>query len=149
MIIVCFLVFSNELIQAQTFKLDECEGNTKRSTSLFKSIIFTNAGININKYDWKNPQLNCHINSTMNYAKKTQINKTVSLVLVSTGGAFILGGVTAIASYQTGVGAAFLVPGILCAGGSIPFFIFTKRSKKKMNYHLDQVSEYYRVNNMF
>jgi hypothetical protein len=135
---------------AQNFQLDECDMFTNKSTSLYKSAVFNTAGINLNKYDWQNKTLNCHINSTMLYAKKSSNKKLGAIIATSMGGVFIISGAPLLGSrYLGGAGAGMFAIGLTSVGGAVPLFIFSKKDKKKMDYHLDQVSEYYRTNNLF
>ena len=41
--------------QAQDFSLDQCDRFTSKSTTLYKTAVFNQLGINLNKYDWQNP----------------------------------------------------------------------------------------------
>lgn len=86
----------------------------------------------------------------MLYAKKATNKKLGAIVATSMGGVFILSGAPLIGNkYLSGAGGGMFAIGLAAVGGSVPLFIFAKKDKKKMNYHLDQVSEYYRTNNLF
>lgn len=134
---------------AQSFKLDECTRFTQKSATFTKTAAFNDAGINLSKYDYSNATLNCHINSTMHFAKKSKGKKIGGIVAASAGGVFLLGGASLLANIGGGGGATMTAIGSLGLVGSVPLFIFSKKDKNKMNYHLDQVSEYYRTNKMF
>lgn len=136
-------------ISAQDVNLKSCHKFQEKSSLFSKTEVFNGVGINLSKYDWSNPTLNCHINSGMYFAKKSKMKRAGAITAVSVGGVFFMGGATILASVGGGGGAALVTLGCLGIGGSVPLFIFSKKDKVKMNEHVDQVSNYYRVNNLF
>lgn len=134
---------------AQNFKLPECNDMTERVTSLDRSNIFSSSGINLGKYDWSNPTLNCHINKTTLFAKKAKAKKAGAIASVTVGGIFLMGGASILAQTGGGGGAALTALGSAGICGSVPLFIFRKKDKRNMNYHLDQVSQYYQHKKWF
>lgn len=127
-ILLCFTVS----VKGQNFSLDACDKYTERSTNLYKSAIFNTAGINLNKYDWSKPTLNCHINSTMLSAKKANNKKIGAIVSVSVGGAFLIGGATMLAQTGSSGGAALTALGSAGICGSVPLFIFQEKIRRNV-----------------
>ncbi|MBO6518017.1 MAG: hypothetical protein JJ975_15870 [Bacteroidia bacterium] len=89
-ILICsLLVWTSTLSNAQTEQdtsLIPCYGNVQRAILATETAMFFNlSGINLNKYDWKNPTLNCHINSVVDHSKKFISNKALGYTSVSLG----------------------------------------------------------------
>lgn len=136
-------------ISAQTdTSVAPCNGsnNTKPLDLAEKSVLFNQAGINLNKYDWSNPNLNCHINEGISHVKTAKTLKSLAWVLMSSGTGVLLGGIMGSSSSSGGSdggAGTFIGMGLVMIGGSVPLFIGGGNNKKKSNYHISQVLDYY------
>ncbi len=135
---------------AQT--IETCNGDkTKRTDLLTKTAVFQQIGINLNKYDWKTPDVNCHINETISNLGKRNLYNYLGGGGIGGGISFIALGATQ-SSYSglTGnSGAGSYILGAALVGGGIYALIQASKKKKKHNYHLNQVSEHYRQKGWF
>ena len=132
-----------------------CSGNTERSEDAFlKSAYFNAVGINLQKYDWSEPAINCHINSSLKSRKKSGWMKYGAFSAVGIGAGLLIGGISTgnrivgtnlrTGEPEYGSGGGLIATGAVLIGGAIPLFIFSKKHKEKSNRHLNQVSNYYR-----
>lgn len=127
-----------------------CNGknNTKPLNIGEKSIMFNQAGINLNKYDWSNLNINCHINETLTRYKTSKSLKSVAWILAGGGAGFLVGGIMSAGSGRgsgsDGGAGAMIAVGAVSLVGSIPLFIGGSNNKKKSDYHMQQVMEFYR-----
>ena len=132
-----------------------CSGNTQRSNDAFlKSAYFNAVGINLQKYDWSEPTINCHINMFLESRKKSDWMKYGAFSAVGIGAGLLISGISAgnrivgtnlrTGEPEYGSGGGLIATGAVLIGGSIPLFIFSKKHKEKSNRHLNQVSDYYR-----
>lgn len=134
-----------------------CVGNTTKSFDVLeKSVVFNAVGVNINKYDWSNPTVNCHINETVKKYKGSRSMKTIGWALLGAGLGFVALGIAQEASQKTyyGVtagssGTGFIVAGALSFGSGIGCLIGGGSAKKKSDHHLSQVAEYYRTKGLY
>lgn len=131
---------------AQT--IETCNGDkSKRTDLLAKTAVFQQVGINLNKYDWKTPNMNCHINETIsNFSKRNTYNYLGWSGIGAGASVFSLAGIQ---STYTDGGAGLYVLGAALVGGGIYAVIQAGKKKKKHNYHLNHVSEYYRQKGWF
>lgn len=126
-------------------KIDSCSGNTGRPLDIVEANAFLNVmGLNLNKYDFSNPTVNCHINSLVQKRKSLGLMRTLSLTTATIGASLFLVG--AITPSQGGSSAkgTLMGMGAVFTGISIPFFIAKGSAKKSSNYHMAQIAEYYR-----
>lgn len=122
-----------------------CTGeNTKPLDYGTKSIMFNQSGINLVKYDWSNPSLNCHINNTIKFEKNRRSSKTLATTLIIVGISLLpLAAIMPSNNGTSGTQTTFLVMGGLSTAIGIPVGIGAGSSKKKRDYHLGQVVDYY------
>ncbi len=145
-IFCCLMILGATIINAQ--QVEMCNGDKSQRLDLMsKSVIFNQVGININKYDWSNPDVNCHINETIlnlksrnsyNYLGSTGLGLGIGMIA---GGAYL-------ASFDYG-GGGYIAGGAILTGGAVYLLTLAAKKKKKHNYHLDQVNKYYRSQGLF
>lgn len=132
-----------------TNEVAPCTGNSAKPLDLGeKSIMFNQAGINLLKYDWSNQNLNCHINEAMKKRKDNKTFKSMGWLLLAAGAGLAIGGGLGSSSNKgsysgDGGAGAFIGLGIGMTAISIPCFIGGSNNKKKADYHLRQVMDYY------
>lgn len=141
------ILFLGVLVASTSYaqiKIDSCTGNSGRPTDIVEANAFLNVmGLNLNKYDFSNGVVNCHINQLVEKRKSVGLMRTLSLMTVTTGASLFLIGAIMPDNGGSGKGAMMGLGGVL-TGVSIPMFIAKGNAKKKSNYHMTQISEYYR-----
>ena len=132
-------------INAQN-SIESCSGNTGKSAlTLQNAIRFNNAGINLSKYNWDNPDVNCHINNILRYEKKAKIKQNILAPVILLGGMSIGGTVYTVLGGDEGL-VAFSALSILSLGGSISMLYFAHKDKQKSTFHFTELSSYYYYN---
>lgn len=139
MVLLCIATYGQTTIE-------NCKGNTQKRVDLLeKAAVFNAIGVNLNKYDWSDPTVNCHINSTiLNLKKGKTLNVLGSVGMGLSGGMLVNGSL----SQYKGAKNGFIAGGLILLGGSIYSFVRAKQKKKKSNRHLNQVMNYYQRNNL-
>lgn len=150
---VIMLGLSAQTTPASSIEVAPCTGqNTKPLDFGEKSIMFNQSGINLVKYDWSNPNLNCHINNTITYSKSNKTMKTIAYYgCLPVGISMIIIGAFMESSQKTtyygattgSSGKPLIVLGGLSLGSTIALGIGGSNAKKKRDYHLGQVIDYY------
>jgi hypothetical protein len=142
LLIFMAILFYFALLHSQT--IDPCGENTGKTIIDGDNALYFNLqGINLNTYNWNNPDVNCHINLMINDYHSTKANKLGAAICLGVGLGLVP---AAIVSTITGGEAGGLyVLSALGLGGSIYLYSRAGKSKKSMNYHLNEVSEYYRA----
>jgi len=143
------MVLGTAITHAQ--KVEICNGDkSQRMDLMSKSVVFNQVGINLNKYNWDNPNINCHINETILNLKDRGNYYYLGWSGVGVGAGLILGGVSYLANpYTDGAGGGFVALGALATGGGIYLLTLAAKKKKKHDYHLNQVNQYYRSQGLF
>jgi hypothetical protein len=148
-LILCISMVSAQTPQTSaTPDVVPCTGqNSKPLDFGEKSIMFNQSGINLNKYDWSNLNLNCHINKTIAHQKTAKSLKSIAWILGAGGAGFLVGGIMSSGSGRgsgsDGGAGAIIGIGAVSLVGSIPLFIGASNNKKKRDFHLNQVVDYY------
>ena len=144
LLLACFTAMCSQAQTSSTIKIDSCSGNSGRPADIVEANAFLNVmGLNLNKYDFSDPKVNCHINNLVEKRKSLGLMRTLSLMTVTTGASLFLLGAVMPDNGGSGKGAMMGL-GAACIGVSIPCFIGKANSKKKSNYHMSQIAEYYR-----
>ncbi|HNA57552.1 MAG TPA: hypothetical protein PLJ43_05505 [Chitinophagales bacterium] len=134
------LLFSIHL-NAQT--TDSCTGNTSKVIIDGDDALYFNLqGLNLNAYNWDDPNINCHINLMLDAHRSSMVSSTWGWILIGTG-ASGLGAAIALTYWIDGVAPIYVVS-VGSIGGGIACLIKASKQKKVMNYHLNVVSGYYR-----
>ena len=144
MMIACLII---GITNAQ--EIEPCVGNSQRNmANLEQSAIFNVTGINLNKYDWSNPDVNCHINETINEYSSSKLYKYLGYGGVGLGIPFLISsfGSTAKTANKQGT---FLGIGVVLSGAGVYSFINAKKKQTKSDQHMQNVSTYYRENDLF
>lgn len=147
-VLIVFLILLGGEAFSQKTTVTPCHGNTSKSADAFtKSIYFNAVGIDLNKYDWQNPDINCHINSFLSNTKENLWIKYGAYTLATIGVGTLLiglsspdGGFSEVKSLKN----SYITMGAVMIGGSIPLYLWGNKKKKKANKHLMEVSDYYR-----
>lgn len=140
-------------------RVQPCNGNTSKNTdAISESIYFTSVGVNINKYDWKNPDVNCHINETLSNRKKSKWMKYGAWASAGIGAVLLISGLQtksavneidkfsgnpSVTESSSSRGSSLTVIGGIMVAGSIPLFIGASNKKKRANKHLSELSKYF------
>lgn len=128
--------------------ISDCKGNTARPNDLLeKSYIFNQVGINLTRYDWSNPTVNCHINETIRQTKAAAGKRILANGLLGLGLGFI--STALLTDGYVEIRRAALGLGVISTGGSIALYRSSSKSKKQANVHLDQVGSYFRNNKLY
>jgi len=144
------LVVATLLPNLNAQQIESCTGNNQKSMqSIEKSVIFNVAGMNLAKYDWSNPDVNCHINNTIKFQKKAQTSKWIGWTGALTGASLMLVGFAGGSGPYSEDHSTVGYLGAALTGGGIYFVIDSKKSKRKSNFHLGQVSNYYQQKKLF
>jgi len=148
-IFCCLMILGTTLTNAQ--QVEMCNGDkSQRMDLLSKSVVFNQVGINLNKYDWSNPAVNCHINETILNLKQRGTYFYLGWSGIGVGGGLLLGGASYLANpYTDGAGTGFVALGTLATAGGIYLLTKAAKKKKKHNHHLNQVNQYYRSRGLF
>lgn len=147
-VLIVFLILLGGEAFSQKIKVTPCHGNTSKSADAFtKSIYFSAVGINLNKYDWQNPDVNCHINSVLSNKKESLWIKNGAYVLAGIGVGLLAYGLSSPESPYGDINKItkkVTTIGVVMVGGAIPLYLWGNKKKKKANEHLMEVSDYYR-----
>jgi len=149
-IFCCLMIFGATFTNAQ--QVEMCNGDKSQRLDLMsKSVVFNQVGININKYDWSNPNVNCHINETILNLKARNNYNYLGATGVGVGVGLIAGGVSTLALKlgENVTGNGLIAGGAILTSGGIYLLRRAIKKKKKHNYHLDQVNKYYRSQGLF
>jgi len=148
-IFCCLMVLGATFTNAQQ-KVEMCNGDKSQRLDLMsKSAVFNQVGININKYDWSNPDVNCHINETILNLKQRNNYNYLGGTGVGVGLGLIGSGAYSLGSRYLDGGGGLVLGGVIITAGSIYLMTLAAKKKKKHNYHLDQVNKYYRSAGLF
>jgi len=142
------MVFGATFTNAQ--QVEMCNGDKSQRLDLMsKSVVFNQVGININKYDWSNPEVNCHINETILNLKSRNNYNYLAGTGIGVGLGMIAGGGMSLGSRYLDGGGGLVAGGAIITGASIYLLTLAAKKKKKHNYHLNQVNQYYRTQGLF
>lgn len=125
-------------------KVDTCNGNTSKVIiDADDALYFNLQGLNLNSYDWTNPNINCNINLMLvNYHSSKNFG-TLGWILIGVG-ASGLGSAIALSSYGSDSVAPIYLVSLGGIAGGIGFLVKASKEKKSMNFHMNTVSQYYR-----
>lgn len=133
----------------------DCQGSTHQQADLLtKTAVFNVVGINLNRYDWSEPVVNCHINNTITTYNDSKFMGKIAATVAGVGLGLLATGIIQ-KSYGGGPfdvgsgGNTSIVLGSIITGGSIPLFGLSIKKRKKSNTHLNQVSTYFRKKGLF
>ena len=144
-VILMVLICPLQMTHAQS--IEPCIGNTSKGIlDADDALYFNLQGLNLNSYDWSNPDVNCHINLMLENHHSAVINSTWGWVVGSLG----LGGLAAaipLSYFSDGLAPLYLVSVGGIAGG-VYMFVKSSKQKKLRNYHMNAVSTYYRENKL-
>ncbi|MBK7037314.1 MAG: hypothetical protein IPH42_13495 [Bacteroidetes bacterium] len=130
-------------LNAQESEVDKCEQlQGKPIITGEDMVLFNMTGVNLSNYDWGMPDVNCHINLTLSNDKKSKMNMTFGGTLIGIGIPCLL----LIPLIDDPAGPILLATAI--SGGGIYLTIRGVKQKKLRDYHLNEVSDYYRVNKL-
>lgn len=139
-------VFASICLNAQ--KVDTCNGNSSKVIIDANDALYFNLqGLNLNSYDWTNPNINCNINLMLDSYHSYKSLTTWGWVLIGVG-ASGLGAAIPLSSFGSdGVGPIYVVSIGGIAGG-IACLVKGSKEKKTMNFHMNTVAQYYRDKGM-
>ncbi|GAB3430782.1 hypothetical protein [Niabella aquatica] len=137
--------------------IPDCQGNTLKSSNAFeKSALFNSVGVDLYKYDWKNPTINCHINETIKANSKRMSN--LYGAAAAGGGALglltigLVGHVPTDVDFDNDYGypkrKISVAPVIFGLGSAVlSYYLFnkSKRWKSRSENHLTIVQDYFRM----
>lgn len=140
--------------------IPDCQGNTFRSSDVFeKSALFNSVGVNLSKYDWNNPTINCHINETLKANSKRMSNLYgagaaggAALGLLTIG---LVGHYPEDADFNGNgypsrkISVAPVIFGLGSAVLSYYLFNKSKRWKTRSQNHLTIVQDYFRLKGLY
>lgn len=130
------LLFSLTLLKAQT--VQTCEGNTAHVIiDADDALYFNLQGINLNAYDWTNLDVNCHINLMLAAHSSQKLNAIAGWTVIGLGATILPIGIIGDSPPLFVVSLGGIVGGIALISKSV-------KQKKEMNYHLNEVSKYFR-----
>lgn len=130
-------------------EIEPCNGNTQRNmANLEKSAIFNVTGINLNKYDWSEPNINCHINQTINEYTTSRLFKYLGYGGLVTGLPVAITGFGATAK-AAGKQGSLIGLGIGLSGAGVYSLFHSNKKQRKSDRHMQNVSNYYRANDLF
>jgi len=147
-IFACLMFLGTTIANAQ--QVEMCSGDkSQRMDLMSKSVVFNQVGINLNKYDWNNPNINCHINETILNLKSRNNYNYLAGTGAGIGLGMLAGGAYTVGSRYLDGGGGLIVGGALVTGASIYLLTLAAKKKKKHNHHLNQVNQYYRSQGLF
>ncbi len=125
-----------------------CYGDVQRAILTTETAMFFNlSGINLNKYNWKNPTLNCHVNSAIDHSRRYLNNKTLGYTSTTLG---LSGAGTGILLNNiSGGGTGLIVIGGIAIMGGIYLLNKAFEHKKSMEQHIHVIGDYYQKNNLY
>lgn len=156
--LLAFSLLAHAQTQFDSIPIAPCFCNSGRTImDIENTVIFNQARINLNRYNWKNPTINCHINSATGDYKKFVWNRYGGYTALGMGAGTLYGGYI---TYQTsqgplgltelkGKGVRYMVIGTAIT--TLGIYLIKKgiQRRKKANQHVHVVGEYYRNNNLY
>ena len=108
------------------------------SDNVPSSIAYFNTwSVLLDSYDWKNPEINCHINGAISDYSKQQVLTTTGSVLVGVSIPLLIWGIA-------GKNSVLAVAGGACAAGSGFSFYFAFKHNTSRKHHTAVVYEWYK-----